>query len=164
MPTRVAAPVNRSTNSERLTTAPTREGSVSVYARTEPAGTGIGAVCVERGGQRDRKKVESHTRTEELKTRHATLVRSVMKRFFVLGTPRKKARASRSRASLLHVYSWKYRRDLQKGQGECIRNRSNRHRWSTHETRPLRSLGLGINRRAIIPGISLTVKPSRCGE
>ena len=45
--TRFAAP--GSTNSERLTARPTREGFVIICACTEPIGTGVGAVCVERG-------------------------------------------------------------------------------------------------------------------
>ena len=44
--THVAAP--GSTDSERFTTRPAREGFVSI-ACTEPVGTGISAVCVERG-------------------------------------------------------------------------------------------------------------------
>ena len=45
--THVAAP--GSTNSERLTARPAREGFGIICACTEPIGTGIGAVCVERG-------------------------------------------------------------------------------------------------------------------
>ena len=45
--THVAAP--GSTNSERLTARPAREGFVVICACTEPIGAGIGAVCVERG-------------------------------------------------------------------------------------------------------------------
>ena len=45
--THVAAP--GSTNSERLTARPAREGFVIICACTEPIGAGIGAVCVERG-------------------------------------------------------------------------------------------------------------------
>ena len=62
-------------------------------ACTEPAGTGIGAVCVARGGHTSPENVlnHTHTLTEKLKPRHATtLVRSVMKRLLFLGKPRKK--------------------------------------------------------------------------
>ena len=45
--TRVAAP--GSTNSERLTARPAREGFVIICACTEPIEAGIGGVCVERG-------------------------------------------------------------------------------------------------------------------
>ena len=45
--THVAAP--GSTNSERLTARPAREGFVSICECTEPIAAGIGAVCVERG-------------------------------------------------------------------------------------------------------------------
>ena len=45
--THVAAP--GSTNSERLTTRMARERFVNICACTERIGTGIGAVCVERG-------------------------------------------------------------------------------------------------------------------
>ena len=48
--THVAAP--GSTNSERLTATRAREGFIGVCACTEPVGTGIGAVCIERGRRR----------------------------------------------------------------------------------------------------------------
>ena len=49
MPLKTHVAVPGSTNSERLTSIPAREGFGSVCAYTEPVGTGIGAVCVERG-------------------------------------------------------------------------------------------------------------------
>ena len=54
VPTHVAGP--SSTNCERLATASAREGFVCVCACTEPAGSGIGAVCVERVDKRGGKK------------------------------------------------------------------------------------------------------------
>ena len=46
-------------------------------ASTEPAGTGIGAVCVLRSGQTLPKQMLNHTHTHiGTKTRHPTLVRS----------------------------------------------------------------------------------------
>ena len=79
MPTHVPAP--RPTNSQRLTTAPTREGFVSVSACTELAGTGIGAVCVERGRQTwPEKTIESHTQLTDFieKTKNeATYARTI---------------------------------------------------------------------------------------
>ena len=53
--THVAA--SSSTNAERLSPARAREGFVCVFACTEPAGTGNGAMCVERGGQMWPKKL-----------------------------------------------------------------------------------------------------------
>ena len=67
----VAAP--SSTNCERLPTQPGREGVLRVCASTEPAGTGIGDVCIERGGEAWTEKMLNHTRkpkhrhTEKLK-------------------------------------------------------------------------------------------------
>ena len=91
------------TNSERLTTAPAREGFVSVCACTEPAGTGIGAVCVERGRQTWPKKLSNHTHAmtpildketmNEAPYSRATRCEEAL----ALGNPRKKG----SRASLL---------------------------------------------------------------
>jgi len=83
VPTHVATP--SSSCCERLTTAPAPGGLFCVCASTEPAGTGIGAVCVEGGGQTLPKKMlnhthihahhtHTHTHTEKLKTRHPTLV------------------------------------------------------------------------------------------
>ena len=95
--THVATP--SSANSSRLTTALAREGFVSVCACTEPAGTGIGAVCVERGGQTWPNKMMdhtyddtvTHTLTEKLLiARHPTLVRFVMKKLFFSEKSKKK--------------------------------------------------------------------------
>ena len=72
-----------STNSERLTTALliTREGFVCLCACTEPAGTAIGAVRVERRWTKVAEKYfESHTLAEKIKTKHPALVQSVVKR------------------------------------------------------------------------------------
>ena len=74
-------------------------------ACVEPAGTAIGAVCVESGG---RKWMLNHTHincTEEcfafIFGTQRMLVRPVMKRLFFLGKPRKNG-SLRSRASLLY--------------------------------------------------------------
>ena len=55
-------------------------------AWAEPAGTGVGAVCVERGEQTWPKKMFNHIHKIKTKKRHFTLVRSVKKRPFPLGT------------------------------------------------------------------------------
>ena len=80
-------------------------GLVNMCACVEPAGTAIGAVCVESGG---RKWMLNHTHincTEEcfafIFGTQRMLVRPVMKRLFFLGKPRKKG-SLRSRAS------WQY--------------------------------------------------------
>ena len=49
MPLQTYVAASGSTNSERLTAKPAREGFVIICAYTQPIGTGIGAVCVERG-------------------------------------------------------------------------------------------------------------------
>ena len=82
--------VPSSTNCERHTTAPARQSLFCVSAFTELAWTGVGTVWVKRGGQTwPKSNVESHSRTHmhtnEFKARHPTLVRSAMKRLFVLG-------------------------------------------------------------------------------
>ena len=79
-----------STSSERITTAPAREGVFIVCACTEPAGSDYGAVCVERGGQTLPNKMLNHTHDDnsdtptylqvKLKIRPPTLVRFVTKR------------------------------------------------------------------------------------
>ena len=98
VPTHVAAPTSSSINSKRLTTTPIQESFVSMCACTEPAATGIGTVCVERGGQTGPKKMLNHAHTEKQKPRRPTPVRSVMKRLFFLGKTRKKGIELRARA------------------------------------------------------------------
>ena len=71
--THVAAP--GSTNSERLTARPAREGFVTICACREPIGTGIGTVCVERG--RPMRPITMLTdtdkkHTEKIKKKHPT--------------------------------------------------------------------------------------------
>ena len=68
----VVAPV--STNTQRLTAKPAREQSLNFCACTAPGGTGLGAVCVECGGQTsvDEKNLDlnkhTHKHTHEQKT------------------------------------------------------------------------------------------------
>jgi len=117
VPTHVATP--SSSCCERFITAPAPGGLFCVCASTEPAGTGIGAVCVEGGGQTLPKKMLNHThihasphththtyRETQNKAPHAR-IRAAMKRlFFSWKIPRKKrlARFLRaSRASLLVI-------------------------------------------------------------
>ena len=71
-------------------------------ASTEPAGTGIGAVCVERVGQAWPKRMLNHThipKNSKLGTLPSYTIR-YEEAFFFLQNQEKKARAPRSRASL----------------------------------------------------------------
>ena len=90
----VAAP--GSTNAERLAATAAREGFVSVCACTEPVGTDIGAVCVERGRPKGPITMLHHTHFERGKKKAP-----YEKPFFLWKTKKKKAFALRaSRASL----------------------------------------------------------------
>ena len=107
--THVTAP--GSTNSERLTAKPAREGFV-FFACTEPIETGIGAVCVERVRPKwsitmlTDTKIQRNTDTEKIKmATYAPRMTRYEDAFFVLGKPRtKRLRASRL-ARLIITYS-----------------------------------------------------------
>ena len=104
-------PRNSATNSQRLPTAPARERFVSsACACTEPAGTGTGAVCVERGGQTwSPQKImnQTHMLTHtcgETENKALYSHRFVMTSFFSLETPRKKVCAFALVARLTNLF------------------------------------------------------------
>ena len=74
MPLKTPAAAPGSTNSERLTARPAREGFVVICACTEPIGAGIGAVCVERGRPKWPMTMLTDTKkhTEKIEKRHPT--------------------------------------------------------------------------------------------
>ena len=86
-----------STNSERVT-ATAREGFVRTCACTEPDGTDIGAVHVERGGQTRPKNTLNHTEKLSQGTLPSYAFLYEESFFFSLGKPSKKRLALRARA------------------------------------------------------------------
>ena len=94
----------------------------------EPAGTGIGAVRVERGGQTWPNKMSKHTHTEKLETRHPNLVQIVVQLWlFSLGKPRKKGPPRRARAPRFKHDTW-YMHDTYNVQQRTVSSTAQKHR------------------------------------
>ena len=92
----VAAP--GSTNAERLAATAAREGFVSVCACTEPVGTDIGAVCVERGRPKGPITMLHHTHFERGKKKAP-----YEKPFFLWKTKKKRPSRFVLRAPHCHI-------------------------------------------------------------